>query len=217
MTKEALERARRNRDIFTIETTGITKRFNKYLIFKDLAFSIKTGESLAITGSNGSGKSTLLEIIACIQRATKGSIEYQYNETAIASKELSDHIGFASPAVNPYGELTGLENILFTCGSNKDAVPKIEELLERFDLYKYKDKCLKLYSSGMKQRLKFMITILDDPPILLLDEPGSNLDRKGKDIIYSYIDSVKEGKLIIIATNEDEEALLCNDSIYLGA
>ena len=216
MTKETSKKPRRKSNIFTIETTGITKRFNKNLLFKDLAFSIKTGESLAVTGPNGSGKSTLLEIISGIQKSIKGKIEYRYNEEVVASNEIFNYIGFSSPLINPYSELTGLENILFACGSRKNVLTKTEELLERFDLYKHKNKCLKRYSSGMKQRLKFLIAILGDPPVLLLDEPGTNLDRKGKDLIYSYIDSVKEERLIVIATNEDEEAMLCHDCIYLG-
>lgn len=201
---------------FTIVVNNITKRFNRFLVFKDLSFFIESGNSLSITGHNGSGKSTLLEVIGGIQGPTEGIIKYYNKKEEISITDFWNCIGFISPKINPYSELTGLENIEFVLRSYNKFDSEINDLLKRFDLFKDKDKSIKYYSSGMKQRLKFLLAILRNPHILLLDEPGSNLDRKGKDIIYSYLDSVKQEKILIIATNEIEEANLCNDRINLG-
>lgn len=175
---------------------------------------MKSGNSLAVTGANGSGKSTLLEIIAAIKRPTRGSLIYSCNDKKITPSVMKQSLAFSSPRINPYNELTGYENAQFVCrGQNRD----MDELFQAFNLYKDKDKKTKHYSSGMRQRLRFMLAVLHNPNILLLDEPGANLDRKGKDIIYSYIESLKEEKVIIIATNEEEEAALCNERIRLGS
>jgi ABC-type multidrug transport system ATPase subunit len=92
---------------------------------------------------------------------------------------------------------------------------KIFELLEKFDLYKHKDKAVKYYSSGMKQRLKIIHALIHDPKILMLDEPCSNLDTKGRDIVYQIINEIKSDKILIIATNELEDINLCSEGINL--
>jgi len=203
----------KNKKLFHIKAELLSKKYLKFTVFKNIKFTIKTGDSIAITGPNGSGKSTLLKLIAGIEKPTSGVIEYFYNDQAVNQEQLIRYLGFISPTISPYNELTGLENIQFVIGSRDINNINTEELLKRFELYKHKNKRLKYYSSGMKQRLKLLISILHDPPILMLDEPGSNLDQNGKDIIYSYLNSERNKKIIIIATNEEEEAKLCNGSI----
>ncbi len=200
---------------FEIRADSLSKRFNKTLLFKGLSFSIKTGNSLSLTGPNGSGKSTLMQILAYIQKPTRGSVTFFQNEKKLEENDINRYIGFTSPLLNPYEELTGYENIYFVLRNKKDEA-KILPLMEEFLLIKHKDKSLKYYSSGMKQRLKFICAVINDPPILFFDEPGTNLDRKGKDLIYSYIESVKKEKIIVIATNEEEEIRLCREDIKIA-
>ena len=205
--------------LFTIEGRGLTKRFNAYTVFKDLNFFIRTSSSLSLTGHNGSGKSTLMEVIAGIQRPSKGEVTYNLNGKKIPPSDVCNFFGFSSLKINPYSELTGIENIRFASNQSKrggNLNSYALELLKRLSLYKDRDKYVKHYSSGMKHRLRFLLAVLYDPPILFLDEPGSNLDRAGKDEIYSYIVSAKKDKIIIIATNEEEEANLCDERIILG-
>ncbi len=211
-----MENKKNQKRIFSINAKGLTKRFNAITLFKDLDIYLNTGRSLAITGANGAGKSTLLEIIANLRQSTKGEITYAHNDLVIAPNKIYTYIGFSSFRINPYNELTGLENIFFSAREIKKNENKIEEFLVKFNLYKDKDKRVKFYSSGMKQRLRYLLAALNNPPILALDEPGANLDKEGKDIIYSDIRSKKNGKIIIIATNEEEEAALCNERIKLG-
>ncbi len=203
-------------DLFAIEARGLSKKFDRHILFKNLSLSLETGNSLAATGPNGSGKSTLLEIIACLCRPTMGEIRYTRNGNEIPGAGIHVFIGFSSFRINPYNELTGLENIHFILKDGMSEKPEVDELLSKFNLYNDREKRVKHYSSGMKQRLRFLLAILHDPPVLFLDEPGANLDRPGKDIIYSYIKSIKKEKIIFIATNEEEEADLCNERIKLG-
>jgi ABC-type multidrug transport system ATPase subunit len=201
----------------SIHASQIGKKFNSAYIFKNISFTVSTSRSVAITGPNGSGKSTLLEIIAGIRKPDKGRLIYEKDSGNIDIKDAQEISGFSSFRINPYRELTAFENIGFVYKSSgeKNAGDYFDSLLSKFNLYNSRDKKIKYFSSGMLQRLRFICAIINDPHILLLDEPGSNLDKEGRDIIYSYIESVKKEKIIIIATNEQEEVDICLDSISL--
>lgn len=202
---------------YTIQARGITKKFNNITLFKNLEFCLSSGKSLAVTGPNGSGKSTLLEIAAQLRMPTKGSVKYSQNENDIPSEKIHSLIGFSSFRINPYGELTGYENIMFVAGGSGSDLSRADELLNRLKLYPDRNKRVRHYSSGMKQRLRFLLAVINEPPVLFFDEPGANLDRQGRDIVFLYIDSLKKDRIIIIATNEEEEAALCDERIRLGA
>lgn len=197
-----------------IEAQGLTKKFNRAILFRGLGFSLVPGRSLAVTGPNGSGKSTLLEITALLRRPTLGGVAYSINGVPAQSGDVRSIIGFSSPKINPYGDLTGIENIAFA--SAGDNFSDAEKLLRKFNLYRDRDKMVKYYSSGMRQRIRFLLAVINNPPVLILDEPGANMDRQGRDIIHEFIDSVKSDRIIIIATNDDEEAALCGERIQLG-
>lgn len=198
-----------------IRAQGITKRFNRLTLFKDIQVSLEMGQSLAITGPNGSGKSTLLEIIAGVRAPTSGDIQYLIDDERIDNKKIMDYSGFQSPRINPYIELSGYENVQFVSGSRIDH-PALMDLFKRIGLFDHRNKKVKFYSSGMKQRLRILLAILRDPPILFLDEPGTNLDDSGKRVVFSYLKSVMKSKIVLIATNEESEATLCGMRIHLG-
>ncbi len=199
---------------YSLYINKISKRFGKQLLFRDITFNAETGESFFITGPNGSGKSTMLQIIAGVQKSTEGEIIFSSEKKEIPAEERFTHFGFASPAVNPYDMLTASENIRFAAsGVNGD---RIDEMLHLFGLYPHRSKHVGLYSSGMKQRLRLIIAMIDSPGILLLDEPSSYLDSSGKDILFSEIEKIREETIIIIATNEHEEIKLCGKGIDIA-
>ncbi len=200
---------------YTIRIEAVSKRFNRQHLFRDISFTLGTGTSLSLTGPNGSGKSTLMQIIAGIQSPTRGTVAYSCNGSEIPKNEFFRHMGFISPVLNPYDELTGYENIIFSAGK-KRSEEEINGLLEKFQLYEHRDKSLRFYSSGMKQRLKYILAVINDPPVLFFDEPGTNLDRSGKDILYSHIESIRPGKILFMATNEKEESSLCMEEYRIG-
>lgn len=199
----------------TLRARDVTKRFNRLILFKDIQVSLEMGQSLAITGPNGSGKSTLLEIIAGVRAPTSGDIQYLIDNERIDNKKIMDYSGFQSQRINPYIELSGYENVQFVSGSGIDRDIHMD-LFKRFGLFEHRNKKVKFYSSGMKQRLRILLAILRDPPILFLDEPGTNLDDRGKEVVFSYLKSVMRVKIVLIATNEESEATLCGMRIRLG-
>lgn len=200
--------------MINIEADKIEKRFGKTHLFRNISFTLNTGDSFYITGPNGSGKSTLLQILAGIQKTTSGSVIYKSDDSIIESENYKDYSGFTGPQVNPYEMLTSIENLRFTSSASVDENLMID-YLKKFDLYKHKTKSVKYYSSGMKQRLRLIHALINNPPVLMLDEPCSNLDTKGRDILYSLLEVIKKDKIVIIATNESEDINLCSKGINL--
>src|SRR6056297_2248336 len=198
----------------TADTIG--KRFGNVILFRNIHFSLVTGQSMAITGPNGSGKSTLLSITARLATPDRGEVVYLRNQKKIGRRELLSHMGMVSPGVMPYRELTALENIRFAFNTFTPAEDHIHDRMEVLGLYSHRHKPVALYSTGMLQRLKLLIATLGKPGILFLDEPGSNLDTTGKDIIYTYLNQVSPDIILCVATNESTEAELCERSIHLG-
>ncbi len=199
---------------YRISGEGLAKKFGRNTLFRDISLTAATGESLSITGPNGSGKSTLMKILTGIQRPSAGRVDLASGASIEPARWLS-HIGYTGPLVNPYDELTGWENITFAA-RRADAGDRACRLLESFGLGLHRDKKVKHYSSGMKQRLKLILAVLNDPPVLMLDEAGTNLDAAGTALLHSYLESVRKEKIIILATNDPLEEKLCGRTISLG-
>jgi heme exporter protein A len=200
--------------------TGVTagalsKKYGAVAVFSNISLSVRTGESLAVTGRNGAGKSTLLEILAGVKSPSSGEVMYHCGDGVLPHGGIRDRLGFLSPRLNPYGELTGIENIRFASGS-RGRETDAEELLRRFELHPHRDKLVRRYSTGMRQRLKIILALLHDPDVLLLDEPGSALDEAGRKTLRALIGEKKTTKILIIATNDEDEAGLCGRGIRLG-
>ncbi len=199
---------------YRITGEGLAKKFGRTGLFRNITLSVATGGSLSITGPNGSGKSTLLKILAGLLNPTTGSIVLSSGHL-IEKSAWPAHIGYTGPLVNPYDELTGMENISFVLKHGCDTA-RAGLLLERFDLERHRDKKVRHYSSGMKQRLKLILAIVNDPPVLMFDEAGTNLDAGGTALLHSYLESVRNEKIIILATNDAAEEKLCGGVIRLG-
>ena len=200
--------------IYSVHADKLTKRFGRQILFRDISFSLETGDSFFITGPNGSGKSTMLQIIAGIQKSTSGIPVILKDKKNIPPEERFTHFGFSSPAVNPYDMLTAVENIRFASSAARPE--RIEEMLQLYGLYPHRNKQVGVFSSGMKQRLRLIIAMIDSPGILLLDEPSSNLDSSGKDILFGQIEKLRSETAIIIATNEHEEMKFCAKGIDIA-
>jgi ABC-type multidrug transport system ATPase subunit len=200
--------------LINIEAAKIGKKFGKTVLFSNINFNLTKSDSFYITGPNGSGKSTLLQILAGIQNPTSGSVIYKSENTIIEKENYKNFFGFTGPQINPYDMLTSIENLKFTASESMDE-NIIIEYLEKFDIYRHRTKAVKYYSSGMKQRLRLIHSLINDPEIIMLDEPCSNLDTRGRDILYDVLETLKKDKLIIIATNESEDINLCSKGINL--
>ena len=188
------------------------KRFNKEWIFKNLSFQFEAGKHYALVGNNGSGKSTLLQIIAGYSGLTKGSIEWN----PFDANNIYEQISFAAPYLELVEEFTATEQFEFQAQFKpiqKDL--STEKILELIGLKNAAHKQIRYYSSGMKQRLKLALAIFSDCPILLLDEPCSNLDKEGYALYDTLIKEFAMHKLIIVGSNDPAEDHFCDAQVNL--
>jgi heme exporter protein A len=202
-----------------ITADRISKDFNRRSVFKGISFSLKSPESLAITGKNGAGKSTLVKIIAGILRPTQGSMAYSVDNVLTSIEEFKHHIGFVSSYLNLYDEFTTLENLSILSrirSNNYFNRERARELLTNFALWDRRDDIIGTFSSGMKQRMKYTFALLHRPELLILDEPASNLDMEGIDFIKQISKEQVKNGILIVATSDSKEAALCQEEINLG-
>ena len=188
------------------------KRFNKEWIFKNLNFQFEAGKHYALVGNNGSGKSTLLQIIAGYSGLTKGSISW----SPFDAVNIYEQISFAAPYLELVEEFTATEQFEFQAQFKpiqKDL--STEKILELIGLKNAAHKQIRYYSSGMKQRLKLALAIFSDCPILLLDEPCSNLDKEGYALYDTLIKEYAMHKLIIVGSNDPAEYHFCKEQVNL--
>jgi ABC-type multidrug transport system ATPase subunit len=188
------------------------KRFNKEWIFKNLSFQFEAGKHYALVGNNGSGKSTLLQIIAGYSGLTKGSIDWN----PFDANNIYEQISFAAPYLELVEEFTATEQFEFQAQFKPiQKELSIEKILALIGLKTAAHKQIRYYSSGMKQRLKLALAIFSDCPILLLDEPCSNLDKEGYALYDTLIKEYAMHKLIIIGSNDPAEYHFCKAQVNL--
>jgi ABC-type multidrug transport system ATPase subunit len=198
-----------------IQCHDIGKRFNREWIFRNLTFELHSGEKMLISGGNGSGKSTLLRCIAGYSDISKGTFKYSFQDKELTSENLYAHLAYAAPYLEVFEEMT-LDELLRFHTRFKKMLVKIDSsnMEQLFQLSNIKDKPIKNFSSGMKQRVKTGLAILSDTPLLLLDEPLSNMDKKGADWYRQMITEYTHGRTIIVCSNnQQEESFFCNKNI----
>ncbi|MEX0607791.1 MAG: ABC transporter ATP-binding protein [Balneolaceae bacterium] len=195
----------------------LSKKFNQNIIFEDLSLEYSEGV-LGISGANGSGKSTLMKCLAYLLRPNSGKVEWLVDGKQIDQKRVKSLSGFTAPYINLYAELSVIENLRFLIeagGKSADEI-KLKELLERVQTTRLENQLFGSLSTGQQQRVKLAAALVRDPDILLLDEPGSNLDEKGHSLVSGIIKEAKlNGKLVILASNDPAEIDLCDQVISL--
>jgi heme exporter protein A len=188
------------------------------VIFDHISFDLSRTESLSITGRNGSGKSTLVKILCGVLIPTTGSVSMTSEGSMIKSEQRRAFIGFVSPYLQLYDEFTGSENLHLATRlrgiKRQDA--EVDELLKRVGLFNCRDDRVGTYSSGMKQRLKYAFALLHKPALLVLDEPMSNLDEAGIQMVREIIEAQKQVGIAVVATNDADEARLCGHNLDLN-
>lgn len=200
-----------------IKVTGAGKRFNREWIFRHLDFTFTTGQSYAITGPNGSGKSTLLQVISGAQAPSEGVIDYRTREDQLIEPDhIFQHISIAAPYLDLIEEMTATEFLQF----HHQFKPlynsySIKEILEIVGLQKAANKQIRLYSSGMKQRVKLAQAFFSETDLLLLDEPCTNLDREGFALYQKLAEKFVAEKLVMVSSNDPEEYGFCNTIINI--
>lgn len=201
-----------------VRAENISRTFNRRTIFSEISFSVSAPGSISITGKNGAGKSTLAKIIAGVLSASKGEIIYELDGKKIDDERRKAHIGFVSPYLNLYDEFSAMENLFLLLrirACRNQFSGQIEPLLRRFNLWERREDAVRAYSTGMKQRLKYVFALAHSPSVLILDEPTTNLDNDGIKVVEEVVREQKRTSLLIVATNDSAEAAWCEKSIQL--
>ncbi|MCX7728306.1 MAG: ATP-binding cassette domain-containing protein [Bacteroidia bacterium] len=200
----------------SIKLYQVSKKFNRQYLYKDITIDIAFQDKLAVTGNNGSGKSTLLKIMSGHTSPTDGSVEYYEGHQKIEKQIWHQYISIAAPYMNTIEEFTTTELVSHLLVFRKFQVDyfQMQELLE---LQNHTNKPIKYFSSGMKQRVRLWLAILDAAPILLLDEPCSNLDAKSVKWYEKMIQQFAMNKTIIVFTNsQPSEYFFCSKTFALS-
>jgi len=202
---------------YSIQSQNLSKSFGRRLIFKDINFSWEQKGIFGISGPNGSGKSTLVKIVSGLIASSTGKIIHKNSDGEIVPEKLHNHIGFVSPYLVLYEEFSAWENLIIFSKIRGVSFDKEKALyyLNQFLLENRKDDLVKTYSSGMKQRLKFVFALMHSPDILIFDEPTSNLDEEGKKVVYKIILEEGKNRIVIVASNEMKDLELCNEVLLL--
>ena len=200
-----------------ISVTDAGKRFNREWIFRNLSLELHSNQHYAITGHNGSGKSTFLQCIAGSLYTTEGKITFTLNGKLLEPEVVYKQLSICAPYLELIEEMTPIEFLSYHASFKPlikgwDAAGIIEEI----GLSKAKQKQIRYFSSGMKQRVKLAQAFFSDSPLLLLDEPCTNLDQQGIDLYKHLISSLCKNRLVLISSNDAIEYGSCTEFIRMG-
>jgi ABC-type multidrug transport system ATPase subunit len=201
-----------------IQLQDLGKKFGSEWIFRNIDLSINPSSKMVILGGNGSGKSTLLQVISGYVLPNQGKVIYASNTGVIETENVKDQISLASPYLELIEEFS-LPELVEHCSLYKPFLKGIDtnSFLEISELAHTKQKAIKLFSSGMKQRVKLALAVLAEAPVVLLDEPASNLDKNAIRWYGRMIGTYAAHKTVIVCSNSiKEEFEFCTRELNLG-
>ncbi|VAW18039.1 Efflux ABC transporter, ATP-binding protein [hydrothermal vent metagenome] len=194
---------------------NLNKKFGHIHAVNNLSFDIKKGNVYGILGPNGSGKSTTLGIILNVVNKTSGN--FSWFDGNLSTHQALKKVGAIIERPNFYPYMTAVQNLKLVCKIKEIPFTKIEEKLKIVNLYERRNSKFKTFSLGMKQRLAIASALLNDPEILILDEPTNGLDPQGIHEIRKIIkDIAKEGTTILLASHLlDEVEKVCTHVVVI--
>lgn len=194
----------------TIQLHNAGKRYNRDWIFRNLNYTFQLGTHYAITGPNGSGKSTLLQVLSGAVSINEGSCSHSFNNATIAPEKIFNYASLCAPYLELVEEFTLTEFLTFH-QSFKPFVNgmSVAAVIEAVQLTHARHKKINEYSSGMKQRVKLAQCILSNTPLVLLDEPCTNLDTAGVALYNQLIKTYCSGRMAVVSSNDIAEYGFC--------
>lgn len=201
----------------TLKATDVGKRYNRDWIFRHVEATFEVGHSYAILGPNGSGKSTFLKALSGYLTLTEGTITYlDEQDQPIPADRWFTHLSYVGPYIDLLEEFTVRELIDFHFRFQPlQAGLSAPQLIDRLHFQPHQNKLVRDLSSGMRQRLKLITALAADTPILLLDEPATNLDAEGVAWYHELVEEYGRGRLIIVASNRADEYDWCEEQMHV--
>jgi len=199
-----------------VQLISAGKRFNKEWILININQEINSGEKYAVLGANGSGKSSFIKLVSGYLMPSQGKIIHSLNGQVLPAEQVYLHISICAPYLE-FTEAFSVDEIL---GFHKKLKPTysdeiITKELINCGLHIHKNKAWGNLSSGMKQRLRLIIAILNDCKLLLLDEPCANLDSEGTAWYKTLIKEYTSGKTVLVGSNnQHDEFEFCTQHIH---
>ncbi|HRN38584.1 MAG TPA: ABC transporter ATP-binding protein [Flavobacteriales bacterium] len=201
-----------------ITLENVAKKFAREKVFSGAIHVFEPGSRTALLGPNGSGKSTLLQVVAGALVPTAGSVEHRLAGRLIDPEQVYRHVSIAAPYLNLYEDLS-LRQALANHARFKPFHPgiSVQDVAKTAYLEPHLERPVLHFSSGMKQRLKLALAILSNTPLLLLDEPATNLDAEGIAWFRELLMENLDGRTLLVASNrQEEETFACTESLVIS-
>lgn len=206
---------------YVLEVKSVTRKFKQFVAVDGLSFDVKRGELFGMLGPNGAGKTTTINLITGMLKLNNGSIQVLGLDPKTHVREIRKRIGLVPQETNVYNDLNTVDNMwhhaALYCEDLSQIKERIKDLLTLMNLWERRKDPVRTYSGGMKRRLALARALLQDPDIILFDEPTTGVDVQGKHAIWDHIKAQqKRGKTFIFSTNEMAEAeALCDRLVII--
>ena len=202
--------------MFEVKLSTAAKRFQYEWIFRNLDLHLQEGKHLAVVGSNGSGKSTFLKCLSGQIPLTEGKADFLIEGKAISESDKYKYLCISAPYLELPEEFSLLELLEFHF-KFKNPIKGMDfgQMMDIMYLKEHQNKPVSQFSSGMKQRLKLGLCFFSEVPLLLLDEPTSNLDARGADWYQSLVRDYGKDRCMIICSNEPKEYAFCSEVLAI--
>jgi len=197
-----------------IELRNVTKRFDEFVAVRDLSLEVRQGTIFGLLGPNGAGKTTSIRMMVNITAPDEGDVLVMGKHV---SPQLQPHIGYLPEERGLYKKMKVGEQLVFFANlkgiNSTEAASRVDQWLARLEMSEWKNKKPTDLSKGMQQKIQFIVTVIHDPEVLILDEPFSGLDPVSVNVLKSVILDLKErGKTIIFSTHQMEQVeQMCDD------
>lgn len=201
---------------FSIILQNAGRRFNRDWIFRDVSYTFTSGNSYAVLGPNGSGKSTILQLLNGSLSPSSGSVSFTYNHQPLDADGVYRHISLAAPYLELIEDFT-LNEVIDFHFKFKSYLPGLDkkQLIDLLNMQAHRNKLVKYFSSGMKQRVKLALAFTSATAVLMLDEPTSNLDTQGVEWYLSLVQQYAQQRLTIVCSNQEHEYSFCQQQLQI--
>ena len=204
-----------------IEAQNLTKKYDDFVAVDNINFQVYKGECCGFLGPNGAGKTTTIKMIDCVLPPTSGKLTVANTSVSENQRDIKKMIGVSPQEENLDPDFSVITNLIVYARyfdiSKRDACRRAEEMLKFFQLEEKRDVIIDQLSTGMKRRLILARALINEPQILLLDEPTTGLDPQARHLIWDKVRSLKKlGVTIILTTHYmDEAAELCDRTLIM--